>query len=213
MLKLSAFLFAFCVTAPAFAQSSAAASAMDDWFTGERNEAYVFFGLGVVSAGSGAYLLTRDTEFGKGAGWTAIGFGAVEMLFATTYTLSLDPKHDELKEDLASDPVKFKADELDRMYAIADRFIWYRYAELGILATGTGLATYGFLTKKKTLAGIGLTAAIHAGLVLGLDYFAEQRTRTYIGKLEKFRPEENAIFLLERRRGWGFQAPLFKGAW
>lgn len=210
--SLSLFALVLGLGSPAFAQSSAASSAMDDWFTGERNEAFVFLGLGVVSTGTGAYLLTRDTDFGRGAGYTAIGFGAVEMIFATTYTLGLAPKHDELKDDLAQDPVKFRRDELDRMNAIADRFVLYRYAELGILAVGAGLATYGFVKKREVLAGIGVTAAVHAVLVLTLDYFAEQRTRDYIGALEKFRPETGAP-LSGARRGWGFQAPILSGAW
>lgn len=191
------------------AQSSAAERAMDDWFTGERNEAFVFLGLGTASAGTGAYLLTRDTPFSRGAGYTALAFGAVEMIFATTYVLGLAPLHDELKADLKRDPVKFQRDERERMSAIADRFVLYRYAELGILAAGAGLATHGFVYEKPTLAGIGVTAGAHAVLVLTLDYFAESRARRYIRALESHRPEATTQPL---RRGWGFQAPIMSGA-
>lgn len=189
------------------AQAAKAEKAMDDWFSGERNEAFVFFGLGAVSAGTGAYLLTRDTDFSRAAGWTAIGFGAVEMLFATTYTLSLEPRHDDLKDDLAANPSKYKADELDRMNAIADRFVVYRYAELGILLGGAGVATYGFLKDKPTLAGIGLVAGAHAAIVLFLDYFAERRTHRYIDELEDFQPGATSS-PLARRRGFGFSIPV-----
>lgn len=192
---------------PAHAQNAKAESAMDDWFSGERNEAFVFFGLGAVSAGTGAYLLTRDTDFSRGAGWTAIGLGAVEMLFATTYTLSLGPRHDDLKDDLAANPSQYKRDELDRMNAIADRFVLYRYAEIGILLGGAGLLTYGFLENKQTLAGIGVVAGAHAAIVLFLDYFAERRTHRYIDELEDFQPGVQAS-PLGVRRGRGFSIPI-----
>jgi hypothetical protein len=205
--SVTAFVLAFALASGAHAQNSAAESAMDDWFEGEKNEAFVFFGLGAVSAGTGAYLLTLDTDFSRGAGWTAIGFGAVEMLFATTYTLGLAPKHDELKDDLAENPSQYKKDELERMNAIADRFVIYRYTELGILVAGAGLATYGFVKDKKTLAGIGLVASAHAAIVLFLDYFAERRTHDYIDELEDFQPGA-ASSPLSLRRGWGFQIPV-----
>jgi hypothetical protein len=202
-----AFLGVIALAPASRAQNAKAESAMDDWFRGEKNEAFVFFGLGAVSAGTGAYLLTRDTDFSRGAGWTAIGFGAVEMLFATTYTLSLAPRHDDLKEDLADNPSRYKTDELERMNAIADRFVLYRYTEIGILLGGAGLTTYGFLADEKTLAGIGLVASAHAAIVLFLDYFAERRTHRYIDELEDFQPGA-ASSPLSRRRGWGFSVPI-----
>lgn len=207
----SSFLIAFAFASASPAQNSAAQSAMDDWFKGEKNEAFVFFGLGAVSAGTGAYLLTLDTDFSRGAGWTAIGFGGVEMLFATTYTLGLAPKHDELEDDLAQNPAKYKQDELERMNAIADRFVIYRYTELGIFVAGAGLATYGFLKDKKALAGIGITASAHAAIVLFLDYFAERRTHDYIDALEDFQPGATSG-PLTLRRPRGFQVPLAVGS-
>lgn len=209
----AAFVLTLACGRGAHAQSSAAAGAMDDWFTGEQNEAYVFFGLGVVSAGTGSYLLTRGTAFSRGAGYTALAFGAVEMLFATTYSLGLDPKHDELKSDLDADPAKFLRDERKRMYAIADRFVLYRYTELGILAVGAGMASYGFAAKKPTLAGIGVVAGAHAALVLTLDYFAESRANRYIKALEGVRPEASSLPLQTSRRGVGFYAPVMTGTW
>ncbi|MBI3201436.1 MAG: hypothetical protein HYZ29_07830 [Myxococcales bacterium] len=209
---LAAFGLAAALGRSAQAQSSAAATAMDDWFAGEKYEAFVFLGLGAASTGTGAYLLTRDTGFARGAGYTAIAFGAVEMIFATTYTLGLGPKHDELKGDLAKDQVKFRRDELDRMNAIADRFVLYRYTELGILAAGAGLATYGFVHEKPALAGIGVTAGVHAVLVLTLDYFAESRAHRYIRALEGYRPETTLQAPGALRRGWGFRAPIMTGA-
>ncbi len=198
----------------ASAQSPAAKSAMDDWFDAERNEAFVFLGLGAVSAGTGTYLLTRNEDFAHGAGYAAIGLGALEIVFATTYVLSLSPKNDELTNDLASDPKKFKHDELDRMNGIADRFVMYRYAELGVLATGAGLATYGFTRDKPVIAGIGVVAGVQAIALLTLDLFAERRTHRYIKKLEQFQPESSSGSTLSRgERGWGFHAPIMTGAW
>jgi hypothetical protein len=74
------------------------------------------------------------------------------------------------------------------MYRIADRFVLYRYAELGVLATGAGLMSYGFAKHEDTVAGIGLGLSAHAVALLVLDYFAERRTHRYIDRLEAFTP-------------------------
>jgi hypothetical protein len=161
---------------------------MQDWFDGERNEAFVFLGLGFVSLGGGTYLATREEDMAKGAGYTALILGGVITLFAITYNLGLSPKHDELKQQLADDPAAYKREETERMDAIADRFVLYRWTEIGLLAVGAGLTTYGLIADKDVVTGVGVVLAGEAALVLGLDYFAERRAHTYLDHLRDFDP-------------------------
>lgn len=182
---------------------------MDAWFRGERNEAYLFLGLGAVSAGTGAYLFTRDEPFARGAAYTAVGLGALELTFATTYLLSLGPLKSRLESDLARDRASFLRDERDRMERISERFVIYRWAELGVLATGVGLATWGFTRDHQQWAGVGVTAATHATLLLVLDLFAESRTHRYLRGLEGAPESASAPLRRELRLDVG----LAQGVW
>jgi hypothetical protein len=180
---------------------------MEDWFDGEQSEAFVFLGFGVASAGGGAYLVTRDDDMARGAGWTLIAVGGLMTIFSITYSLGLSPKHDELKDQLAKDPAAYKREETDRMEAIADRFVLYRWTEVGLFAIGAGLATYGLIEDKDTFTGIGIALAGEAAIVLGLDYFAERRAHTYLDHLHDFDPASASASPLGRSKGfmigWG----------
>jgi hypothetical protein len=206
---------ALAVAASLYAQSAVAAgptqsemaSHMNDWFEGEQNEAYVFLGAGVLSAGGGAYLVTRDEDMAKGAGWTLIAVGGLMTIFSITYSLGLSPKHDELKDQLAKDPAAYKREETERMEGIADRFVLYRWTEIGLVAIGAGLITYGVIEEKDTFTGIGIALAGEAAVVLGLDYFAERRAHTYLDHLHDFDPASASTSPLTRAQGfmigWG----------
>jgi len=180
---------------------------MNDWFEGEQNEAYVFLGAGVLSLGGGTYLATRDQDLARGAGWTMIAVGGLMTIFSITYSLSLSPRHDELKEQLADDPARYKREETERMEAIADRFVAYRWTEIGLVAIGAGLITYGLLEDHDTVTGVGIALASEAAVVLGLDYFAERRAHTYLDHLHDFDPTSASPSPLSRTKGlmigWG----------
>ena len=180
-----------CAAPPASAagpSESEMAGHMEDWFDGERNEAFVFLGAGVLSLGGGIYLATREDDLARGAGWPVAIVGGLMTIFSITYTLSLSPKHDELKEQLAKDPAGYKRDETERMEGIADRFVLYRWAEIAILTTGAGLITYGLVDDNDLVTGIGIGLAGEAALALTLDYFAERRTHEYLDHLHAFQP-------------------------
>lgn len=170
----------------------AMAGHMQDWFDGERAESYVFLGAGVLSLGGGVYLATRDDDFARGAGYSTAGVGGLLTLFAITYTLSLSPKHEELERDLARDPATYQRRESARMQAIADRFVLYRWIEIGVLAVGAGLIGYGLADDQELVTGIGTGLAGEASLLLVLDYFAERRAHTYLDHLRDFSPNGSA---------------------
>ncbi len=180
---------------PSFASSEQMAGHMDDWFRGEESESWVFLGAGLASLGGGVYLATRDDDLAKGAGYTTAAMGGLLTAFSITYNLSLTPTHDDLKQQLRADPTKYKADETDRMQAISDRFVLYRWVELAVLATGAGLITYGVVQEKKTFTGVGIGLASEAALLLTLDFFAERRTHRYLDQLHAFEPGQSGIAL------------------
>ncbi len=186
---------AFCVSATftttGHAQSTDSVqtqAAMDDWYADERRDAYLFLGVGVATIGGGTFLATRDDDLARGAGFTTIGLGVLTSLLAVTYNLALDPKHDELSDDLKRDPSGFKQRETERLRGIADRFDLYRWAEIGAMFVGAGLASYGTLSEKEAFTGAGMALAGEALVLITLDYFASRRVHRYLDVVEHFEP-------------------------
>jgi hypothetical protein len=145
------------------------------------------------------YLATRDDDLAQGAGYTTAVMGGLLTAFSITYNLSLTPTHDDLKDQLDQDPGKYKTDETDRMQAISDRFVLYRWVELAVLATGAGFITYGTIKDKRTFTGVGIGLASEAALLLTLDFFAERRTHRYLDQLHAFEPGASGIALSRDR--------------
>lgn len=161
---------------------------MRAYFGGEKAEGWVFMGSGAASIGGGVFALTRTTGFSRGLGWTTISLGAVEIFGVGIYALGLDSKIDELSGQLARDPAGYRRDELPRVEGVKSRFVAYRFTEIGILAVGAGLATYGFAKPSPTFQGVGIGLAGEAALLLVLDYFAERRAHTYADQIRAFTP-------------------------
>lgn len=191
LLSLSAFWALTLRSAPGQAQStdaSQAQAAMDDWYSGERRDAFLFLGVGVLTVGGGTFLATRDDDLATGAGYTTIGLGVLTSILAVTYNLSLDPKHDELREELKRDPSGYKRRETERLRGISDRFDLYRWAEIGAMFVGAGLASYGTLAEKEAFTGAGMALAGEALVLITLDYFASRRVHRYLDVVERFDP-------------------------
>lgn len=191
LLSLVSFAGSLLLSSSANAQSANAAqtqAAMDDWYSGERRDAYLFLGVGVLTAGGGTFLATRDDELAKGAGYTTIGLGVLTSILAVTYNLSLDPKHEELTRDLKADPSGYKKRETQRLQGIADRFDLYRWAEIGAMFVGAGLASYGTLSDKEAFTGAGMALAGEALVLITLDYFASRRVHRYLDVVQDFDP-------------------------
>ena len=53
---------------------------MEDYFEGERSAGYVFFGQGLVSVGTSAFLFTRHNEMSRGAAYPVVIFGGLGSL-------------------------------------------------------------------------------------------------------------------------------------
>ncbi|MGE0321124.1 MAG: hypothetical protein AB7K71_22855 [Polyangiaceae bacterium] len=198
LLSLVSFSGSLLLSSRAHAQSANAAqtqAAMDDWYSGERRDAYLFLGVGVLTAGGGTFLATRDDELAKGAGYTTLGLGVLTSILAITYNLSLDSKHDELTRDLKADPSGYKKRETQRLQGIADRFDLYRWAEIGAMFVGAGLASYGTLSDKEAFTGAGMALAGEALVLITLDYFASRRVHRYLDVVQDFDPATSSSAL------------------
>jgi MFS family permease len=188
-------------TAPALAQEDAGATDgapvtraeieqdLRGYYTAEKGEAFFFVAIGVISAAAGGLLVaTRSDDFSKGFGWSAVGFGAAEILGAGYYAFAVDGKLDYYGGILAKDPVEFKRAESEHIHGTTSRFVLYQLLELAVVLGGAGLAIYGFAADKPVLQGVGIAVGAQSAAVLVLDWFGGQRAKRYEERLLRFDP-------------------------
>jgi hypothetical protein len=159
------------------------------YYTAEKHEAFFFVAVGIVSAATGALLVaTRGDDFSRGFGWSALGFGALEVLGAGYYAFAVDGKLDHYAEILGRDPAEFKRAELEHIHGTTSRFVLYQLLELAVVLGGAGLAVYGFAKDKPLLQGAGIAIGAESAAVLVLDWFGGQRAKSYEERLQRFDP-------------------------
>lgn len=159
-----------------------------DYYNGERNSAYVVGTLSAGYAGVGAYLLTRKTDFGRGAGWPLVTIGALEMIGAVSYAIDVTGKKSHYLESLQRDPAAFQKEESEHIHGTTSRFWIYRTIEVAITTAGIAAATYGFAAKNETWKGIGVALfAIGLPLVI-IDTINNNRALRYEETVKSFRP-------------------------
>jgi hypothetical protein len=124
-------------TVPAAPSAPSARAAMADdvagYYRSERNTAFTFIGLGVVSAGVGTGLVATRGDFATGLGVAMISIGAIEVLGSTFYAFQVGAELDHYSGVLARDPAQLKNDESVHIHGTTSRFFWYRATELALI--------------------------------------------------------------------------------
>jgi hypothetical protein len=170
---------------------SARAAMADDvagYYRSERNTAFTFIGLGVVSAGVGTGLVATRGDFATGLGVAMISIGALEVLGSTFYAFQVGAELDHYSGVLARDPAQFKSDESVHIHGTTSRFFWYRASELALVVAGAGVATYGFVSDKDVWKGVGIGVAAEAATFFVLDAFGSARAVDYEEHVKRFDP-------------------------
>jgi hypothetical protein len=197
---MAAGALAFAVAGPAEAQEpSPSAEApvtrleiekdLRGYYIAEKGEAFFFVAVGVVSAAAGGLLVaTRDDDFSKGFGWSALGFGGLVALGAGYYAYAVDGKLAQYGAILARDPAEFRRAELEHIHGTTSRFVLYQLLELAVVLGGAGVAVYGFAKDKPVLQGAGIAIGVESAAVLVLDWFGGQRAKAYEERLGRFDP-------------------------
>jgi len=158
------------------------------YYAGERNSAYVVGGLGVLAIGGGSALVTRDTDFARGLGWSLLAIGTVDVIGAVFYTFQVASQVERYESLLAQDPAEYKHVEGDHITGTTSRFVGYKLGELGLVLTGAGIATYGFASGRDAWKGAGIGVAAMALPVLVIDTINGARAARYRDRVREFQP-------------------------
>lgn len=161
---------------------------MEDYFEGERAAGYVFFGQGLVSIGTSAFLFTRQNDMSRGAAYPVVVVGALEATVGLALMIRTSKQIAERRKQIATEPAKFRQDEQKRMKRVIGQFVFLEIVEVASVVTGIGLVTGGELNKKPFLTGIGAGLAVQGAALLGLDFLAERRGQRYLKSIVGFQP-------------------------
>jgi hypothetical protein len=154
-----------------------------NYFQAERYASIVFMliGLNTVVVGIYCWLVVRK-PFYSGLAYPFVLIGLIELFVGVTVFLR-SPKDIERVENFAVlEPHRILKEEIPRMEGVARSFVYLRYAELALLATGILMM---YLMKSDLAKGLGLGLFIQASAILAADYFAERRAETYQKELRK----------------------------
>jgi hypothetical protein len=151
------------------------------WHRGERVSGFVpFLGSGLGSALAGTFLVTSDSQAGKGGGWVLIGFGALEVAAGLAFALSSFGAEERRDLELTQDRAAFIEKEKARLKRITTL---YQPLLLGIeaaVAAGGGItAGIGGLQRNETMVGVGLGLAVQGVLFFLLDWAVSDRAQAY----------------------------------
>jgi len=167
-------------------------SDIEKYFIAEKQESLLFLIIGIVAVILAiAFYFFMKTSLYKGAAIPLILIGLIQVVVGfTVYKRSDD---DRIRNVYSYDmnPGQMKQDELPRMEKVNRNFVVYRWVEIAFAAIGilliikmrgneSGMFWYGF----------GIALMIQAFIMLGADYFAEERAHRYTRGMEAYLKEK-----------------------
>lgn len=159
------------------------------YFIGEKQESLLFLAIGIAALALSViffFFIKSNPSFFKGAAIPLLAIGIIQTVVGYTVYARSDKQRADVAYNLGMEPVRYvQATEGPRMQTVMKNFVIYRYAEIALALIGIGLFFYFRTdTERQLWKGLGLTLAIQALLMLGADYFAEQRGKAYRQQLE-----------------------------
>ena len=161
---------------------------LHDYYRGERLSGFVpFVGSGVGSLVAGTLLITSNTALGRGAGWTNLSFGVLEVVAGLYFAFSSYAKERALDAALTANPAEFVRSERERIARITHRFQPILLTVEAVLSAGGGVvAGIGALRRDDLMLGLGLGFAVQGLVMFLLDWAVSDRASAYSTALSMF---------------------------
>lgn len=160
------------------------------YFIAEKQESLLFLIVGIAAVLLAVifwFFIKSNPPFFKGAAIPLIAIGIIQIVVGYSVYNRTDKQKADIAYNIGMEPVAFvKQTELPRMKKVMKNFIIYRWVEIAFIITGLVLIFLFRLNADKTFwYGFGIALALQAVIMLGSDYFAEQRGKKYVNKLER----------------------------
>lgn len=157
--------------------------AMETYFAGEKRGGLALVGMGAAGLGSGAALLSLDSELAEGAAYPALVLGAAHLAAGIFVYVASDRRIDRFNREIDRDAAGFSRAERERMAGVRTQFLILKIVEVALVAGGTGAAIVGLSKDEDLIAGVGIGVAVEAAATLVFDIVADRRARHYIDAL------------------------------
>ena len=152
------------------------------YFTGERLESFLFFGLGILGLAIAiSFLFILKTSFLKGVAIPFLLVSFLEIVVGLTLIYRSPKDIIRVEAYLSEKNEMIQNEEIPRMEGVMRNFVIFRYTEIALIIVGI-ILMYGF-RQNLLLNGIGLGLFIQSSVVLLLDFFAERRGEVYLAYL------------------------------
>jgi len=161
---------------------------IEKYFTAEKNESLVFIFIGIAAIILGIlFFFFLKTNFYKGMALPLILIAAIQITVGYTVYKRCDSDRQRNVYAYDLNPSELKGKEIPRMEKVNKNFVYYRWIEIVLILTGLVLIfLYRSEPSKLFLYGLGVGLAIQAFIMLGADYFAEARAKSYTKGLKEF---------------------------
>jgi peptidoglycan/LPS O-acetylase OafA/YrhL len=160
------------------------------YFTGEKQESLLFLIVGIVAVLLAVvcwFFIKSNPNFFKGAAIPLLAIGLIQMIVGYSVYSRTEKQRKDIAYNIGIEPVNYvKQTELPRMKTVMKNFVIYRWVEIAFIITGLVLILLFKSNPDKSFwYGFGVALAMQAVMMLGADYFAEQRGKVYFNELEK----------------------------
>ena len=158
------------------------------YFIAEKQESLLFLIVGAVAIILSIifwFFIKTNPAFFKGLAIPLLAIGLIQTVVGYTVYNRSDKQKMDVAYNIGIEPAGYiKQTEIPRMEKVMKNFVIYRWIEIVFIITGLVLI---FLFRsnpdKSFWYGFGLALVIQAVIMLGADYFAEQRGKVYIEQL------------------------------
>lgn len=161
---------------------------IEKYFLAEKQESLLFISIGII-----AILLAIlgwlyfKTAFWKGASIPFLAIALLQIIVGYTVYSRSDEQRVDMVYSLDMNPDQLTKVELPRMEVVNKNFVIYRWVEIVLVLVGMGLyVNFRENTPQEFWKGFGFALCLQALLMLGADYFAEQRAHEYTAALSSF---------------------------
>jgi len=160
------------------------------YFIAEKQESLLFLIVGIVALILAVvcwFFIKSNPNFYKGAAIPLLAIGLIQMVVGYTVYSRTDKQKADIAYNMGMEPVAYvKQTEMPRMKTVMTNFIIYRWVEIIFIITGLVLIfLFRQNSERSFWYGFGIALAIQAAIMLGADYFAEQRGKVYVDELKK----------------------------
>lgn len=152
------------------------------YFQAEKSESVLFVLAAVLAVLISIFLVNSANEYR----WMAAPLLAIALLQAVvggTVLLRTNQQVSRLTDQVDSDPLDYRAQELARMAAVQTNFRLYKAIEVAVLLGGIAL-TYA-LRSKMSWYSIGIGCIAQGALMLVFDLIAEHRAGVYVEHIQR----------------------------